>query len=437
MLRYMSNASRTRFTLHSTTKMPRRVNSSTTSSTTREVASSGYAVDPSAPPMLRYQASLPKLPVPSLQSTAAKYLETVRPLVTPAAYTRTEAIVNRFITSPQAAELQRRLEERRSTEGIKNWLSEWWNDAAYMGYRDPVVVFVSYFYVHVDDKLRRDPAKRAASLVKAMLPFRELVESEQLEPEKVRGAPLCMESYKWLFHASRYPVKPSDTAFKFDPKTNNHLVALRKNRFYVIPLADASGRELSAAELEVQFERIIARAADVPPGLPIGALSSDNRDLWADARAALISASPAHNAALLRKIDSAMVLVALDDTKPVTREDISWKTWVGNGRNRWYDKHHLVVYDNGRSGFLAEHSCMDGTPTLRLNEYILATLALGKVDLGPERTSGTGKDLPQPEELVFEVNDQVAGLVKGAEQRFDELVGGHDLHVCHFISLLH
>jgi carnitine O-acetyltransferase len=42
---------------------------------------------------------------------------------------------------------------------------------------DPVVVFVSYYFVHVEDKLRRTPEKRAAALVKAMLPFRELVET--------------------------------------------------------------------------------------------------------------------------------------------------------------------------------------------------------------------------------------------------------------------
>jgi hypothetical protein len=35
----------------------------------------------------------------------------------------------------------------------------------------------SYFYVHIDDKRVRSPAKRAAQLVKAMLPFRTLVES--------------------------------------------------------------------------------------------------------------------------------------------------------------------------------------------------------------------------------------------------------------------
>jgi len=152
-----------------------------------------------------------------------------------------------------------------------------------------------------------------------------------------------MSSYKWLFHASRYPVKPSDTAAKFDPITNNHIVVLRKNRFFVVPLADASGREFSAVELEAQFNNIIAHAGSERHSTPIGALTSDNRDLWADAREALIGASPdGKNAELLKKIESAMIVVALDDTKPVTREDISWGLWVGDGRNRWYDKHQCA-----------------------------------------------------------------------------------------------
>lgn len=127
--------------------------------------------------MLRYQASLPRLPVPTLSSTLAKYVETVRPHLTGTELAKTEAIVRSFETSEQGVELQRRLEARAADPETKNWLADWWNDAAYMGYRDSVVVNVSYYYVHVDDKSRRDPAKRAASLIKAMLPFRELVET--------------------------------------------------------------------------------------------------------------------------------------------------------------------------------------------------------------------------------------------------------------------
>lgn len=137
----------------------------------------GYVEDLSAGPMLRFQASLPHLPVPPLASTVSKYLESVKPHLSDAEYTTTQASAQAFLASPLAAELQRRLEARAADPALKNWLADWWNEVAYMAYRDPVVVFVSYFYVHLDDPHRRDPAKRAASLLKAMLPFRALTES--------------------------------------------------------------------------------------------------------------------------------------------------------------------------------------------------------------------------------------------------------------------
>jgi carnitine O-acetyltransferase len=135
-----------------------------------------YVADPSKPPMLRYQASLPSLPVPQLSSTISKYLESVKPLLTPAQFEHTQTTANEFLKSPIAAELQKRLEARAEKVG-DNWISEWWNDAAYMGYRDPVVVFVSYFFVHVQDRTRTTGPSRAAALIKAMLPFRQMVES--------------------------------------------------------------------------------------------------------------------------------------------------------------------------------------------------------------------------------------------------------------------
>jgi len=137
----------------------------------------GYVEDPSAPAMLRFEASLPRLPVPTLSSTGTKYLETVRPHLTPTEFERTQSVVKSFIQSDLGKQLQERLQARAADPDIKNWLADWWNDVAYMAYRDPVVVYVSYFYVHVDDPWRRDLVKRAASLVKAMLPFRAMVES--------------------------------------------------------------------------------------------------------------------------------------------------------------------------------------------------------------------------------------------------------------------
>ena len=86
----------------------------------------------------------------------------------------------------------------------------------------------------------------------------------------------------------------------------------------------------------------------------------------------------------------------------------------------------VVVFDNGRSGFLGEHSCMDGTPTLRLNEFVLGALAKAKIDHGPAESNAK---LSQPIELKFDETPEVKALVAASEQRFDELIGKHDLHV--------
>lgn len=90
------------------------------------------------------------------------------------------------------------------------------------------------------------------------------------------------------------------------------------------------------------------------------------------------------------------------------------------------------MYENGRSGFLGEHSCMDGTPTLRLNEFVLASIALNKIPLGetPADLAPAGL-LDAPKELVFGLGagGAVEKAVREAEGRFDELVGAHDLEV--------
>ena len=121
------------------------------------------------------------------------------------------------------------------------------------------------------------------------------------------------------------------------------------------------GKELSVADFESLIERVIAMADQDAKGVPIGALTSDNRDNWTEARKHISSLG--NNAKTLERIDSAIVMVPLDDTLPTSREELSWACWTGaNGGsgagNRWFDKHQLIVFDNARSGFLGEHSCM-------------------------------------------------------------------------------
>ncbi|KAJ2344789.1 Carnitine O-acetyltransferase mitochondrial, partial [Coemansia sp. RSA 2671] len=153
--------------------------------------------DPAAGKLFEFQAQLPKLPVPALSETLPKYLRTVEPLLSKEAYAQTKQVVEEFAQSSQGKELQRRLEARAAEPGRPNWLEEWWNDLSYMGYRDPVVPYVSYFYAYKDDRLRRKPTQRAAAIVRAAWEFRRQVGSRELAPETTKAGALCSHSYNY------------------------------------------------------------------------------------------------------------------------------------------------------------------------------------------------------------------------------------------------
>ena len=74
---------------------------------------------------------------------------------------------------------------------------------------------------------------------------------------------------------------------------------------------------------------------------------------------------------------------------------------------------------------------MDGTPTLRMNEFVLASLAFNKVDLGPSIISDPSS-LPPITELIFDIDAKVVSHIQQSAERFDKLVDAHDLHVLHY-----
>lgn len=374
--------------------------------------------------MLRFQESLPRLPVPTLEETGARYLKTLRPLLSPAEFEQSYKAVSEFVKpGGVGSRLQEKLVARREDPKHKNWIYEWWNEAAYLSYRDPVVPYVSYFYSHRDDRKRRDPAKRAAAISTGVLSFKKMVDEGTLEPEKMKGLPICMDSYKWMFNASRVAAKPADHPVKFDPKSNKHIVVIRKNNIYKV-LHEVDGKQLSTAELEAQFKRVYELAGS--RGAAVGALTSENRDIWTDARAVLLKAH-AGNAAALETIESASFVVCLDDAAPVTLEERAHSYWHGDGQNRWYDKPlQFIINDNGTSGFMGEHSMMDGTPTHRLNDYVCDVITNNKIDFG---SPDVRSHIPEPSLVRFNVTKEVQNEIDRAVSDFNAVIGQHELAV--------
>lgn len=383
----------------------------------------GYKEDHSKGAMLRFEDSLPRLPVPTLQETAKRYLKSVHPLLSKPEYEATTKAVEEFIAPGGPGEaLQKRLAARREDPSIRNWLAEWWNEGAYMGYRDPVVPYVSYFYSHRDDRKRRNPAKRAAAMSTAVLEFKKQVDNCSLEPEYMKKLPLAMSSYEWMFNCCRVPEKPADTSVKYPYQGNPHIIVIRKNQFWKVS-HEIDGKQLNTSELEQQFKRIYEKAER---SAPVGILTSQNRDVWTDVYERLVASSNVNKSAL-ETIQSASFVVCLDDASPVTLEERAHQYWHGDGSNRWFDKPlQFIINDNGTSGFMGEHSMMDGTPTHRLNDHVNKLIFTNALDFD---NPNVRSNLPDPTPIHFHLTPELKEDIEAAQRHFDGQIGAHELRV--------
>ncbi|KAI9503896.1 Carnitine O-acetyltransferase mitochondrial [Coemansia spiralis] len=375
--------------------------------------------------LFEYQSQLPKLPVPDLNLTLAKYAESLEPLLSADRLAYSKRIIDEFGKSEMGRELQRRLEARAADTSIPNWLEGWWNELSYMGYRDPVIPYVSYHYSFNNDPECIRPNQRAAKLICGALAFRKMLVDGSLQPEMLKDTPLCSHSYKFMFNACRIPRKPADYCRMVEYNGNETVVVVRNGQFFSFAFV-RDGMQLRMDEIEATLDQIVA-VADSNAAIPVGILTADNRDSWAENRQLLLQASPI-NAAALDAIESSAFILSLENDMPVTREEFSHAIWHSNGHNRWFDKPcQFVVCDNARAGFCGEHSMMDGTPTLRLVEYVI-----GYKHEEPESNRMLrGAVFKQ---LKFATPPAVIGAVKKADAVFIEGIKKQHLKVLNFAA---
>ncbi|KDO21759.1 hypothetical protein SPRG_13173 [Saprolegnia parasitica CBS 223.65] len=376
--------------------------------------------------LYQHQKKLPNLPVPTLEATCALYLQTVRPLATDAEFAETKKAVQAFLDGPLGPTLQQRLLERAASRPNTSYLAEWWNTLGYLEVRDPVVFYVSYFF-HFSDAahaLQRSQVGRAASLLVATMAFRNQVASGTRPPEVLgRGkTPLCATAYKYMFNACRIPHRSADSYRIYDPSLHHHIVVLRNNKYFKV---QQSATPLTFLEWTTVLDKIIAIAGGKESA--IGVLSSQDRDVWADGRDQLLVDG---NEASLKDIESAVVVLCLDDETPVSRTEVARGLWHGNGRNRFYDKTiQLVVYENGKAGILAEHSMLDGMAMSVYADFMLTGLRNGSIDLGDLTTPHDALHLPAITQLPFNITRATLRNIALAEHSFDLLVADHEVHV--------
>ncbi|KAG5652048.1 hypothetical protein H0H81_006468 [Sphagnurus paluster] len=395
------------------------------------------AAAPSAPTgTLTFGSELPKLPVINLQDTAARLKQSLRPIAwSDAEYAAVSKKIDEF-TIGLGPKLQDRLLKRDAE--TSHWLEQWWDDGAYLGYRDSVVVYVSYYYgfnAH-PAHLQQTPAARAAALARGAMIFRKNLKSGLLKPDATKEGPICMDTYRWMFDCCRIPGPEGldwsvTYAKEGDLGDSGHIVVFRNNRVWKVDTA-LGGRILSTSEIERQIQYIYDNTKGEYPG--VGVLTASNRDVWAKDYANL--ASSPHNAAILQTIQSAAFVINLESSNPSTPVQQSRDLWHGsvkNGvpiglRNRWVDKPvQFVVFDNAVAGLMGEHSVMDGTPTVRLCDDVLDMLNDPAFDHGTPATFS----LPNPTALDWQITPTITQAIAEADKAAIELIDSQELGYLH------
>ncbi|KAF8493204.1 acyltransferase ChoActase/COT/CPT [Russula emetica] len=375
------------------------------------------------------QSSLQKLPVLPLVPTLERLKATLVPVAhTPAELADAHRKIDAFANGI-GPELQHRLEEHALYK--PHWLEEWWDDGAYLSYRDSVMINVSYYYGFADPPNAqgmmgpRATRYRAASLTRAAMLYRRALKRGEVPAEGAKDAPLCMDTYRWMFDCARVPgTEGLDWSVSHakvgDTSGDGYVVVLRNGNFWRLDAAQ-DGHILSTAELEAQIEQIISASTTKLPA--VGALTAANRDLWASDYVHLRSLSPS-NAALLDTIHSAAFVLCLDPATPgdfLTTSRFLWHGALRGLRDRWVDKPvQLIVFDSARAGLMGEHSVMDGTPTLAFTDAICSALAHPAFDHGSSSSSPLSSSAPV--ELKWTLDSALEQSIARAEKDAAELI---------------
>jgi carnitine O-acetyltransferase len=158
---------------------------------------------------------LPRVPLPALADTCARFLQWCDPLLTPDQYAETAAEVVAFLDPSGAGRpLHEALEKYDASEGVHSWLDTFWPDR-YLGRRDRIALNANFFFLfgHAgrDDDAAPAQIPRATALILGALHFKHQVDTERLPPVLLRGTPQTMGQNRYLFSTTRIPGAVQDT----------------------------------------------------------------------------------------------------------------------------------------------------------------------------------------------------------------------------------
>ncbi|KAI6242849.1 hypothetical protein M3Y99_00193400 [Aphelenchoides fujianensis] len=330
-------------------------------------------------PMLHsFQGALPHLPLPSLDTTIARLLRSMRPITTDEEYN--ELVEFRGFPT--------------------NWVTDWWEEFVYLRQRSPIMINSNYYGF---DTLNENPTKiqaaRAANVTWGALLFRRLIERQEVSPFAVAPrikVPFCTMQYERLFNSCRVPGEETDKFRRWDDA--RHVAVYCNGCWFKLPIHNGK-RLLEPPELQLAFQEILDSELKPAPGEEqLAALTAGERTHWALTRRKFFGAGV--NKTSLQAIERAAFVVCLDSehqTGPLGREPAAREG--ARPLVRQVLQHHL--------GVNAEHSYADASVVAHMMEYILLKdyCVRGYDEKG--NCTGTAETVCHPERLKWNLEADV------------------------------
>ncbi len=404
-------------------------------------------------PSDKFQQSMFRLPIPKLDETLKRYLDSQRPLLDDDRMARTEKLAEKFAREEGAA-LDGELRALDSANSHTSYINKPWTDM-YLRDRRPVLFTHNPGIMLANDTraAMADSDARIASILVSSLRFFRSLRSGVLKPEvfHLKPAktdneafwnryarlmprriatpiaaglmsvyPLDMSQHKHLFQTTRIPLPQMDEIRRFPDA--RHIVIMRRGHFYAFDVLD---EDFNIFHPSYYLSAVRSVLRDSPssaaPGL--GVLTSDDRDSWSDARKHLETIS-AKNAEFLEKVDSALFVICVDDDWNFKEVDLLSIDTVENivyGHdpvNRWSDKSFsLIASNNGGVGINFEHAWGDGVALLTYINSIIDDSQNN--DFGMHGQSADF-DYSSVQRLEFQVDDCIKNAIASAKSKFEE-----------------
>ncbi|KAM8930616.1 carnitine O-palmitoyltransferase 2, mitochondrial [Pelodytes ibericus] len=399
-------------------------------------------------PTMHFQKSLPRLPIPKLEDSIKRYLNAQRPLLDDDQFRKTEQLARNF-QNGVGKELHEMLVLQDKQNKHTSYISGPWFDM-YLCARESIVLNFNPFMSFTPDPRPdyNNQLIRSTNMVVSAMRLLKTIRAGYLEPEvfhlnpaksdtqtfkrlirfvpsslswygayMVNAYPLDMSQYFRLFNSTRIPKLNRDELVT--DVNGKHLLVLRKGNFYVFDVFDKDGNIAKASEIQAHLQYILSDASPTSE-FPVGFLTSEERNTWAVVRQKLINNG---NEEALKKVDSAVFCLCLDDFTTKDNIHLSHNMLHGSGLNRWYDKSFsIIMTQDGTAAVNFEHSWGDGVAVLRLQNEVFKDTTQ-RPAISPQDKPANVDSSKAVQKLVFHLDDSLKSAVSSAKKKFDDTVG--------------